>query len=72
MAANASSNGANTVKGPAPFRFSFKPDLARVSFNLLNLPASLSFSITFPNVIDGTNVIISTLKIRLNLFMDFK
>ena len=29
MAANASSNGAKTVKGPAPFRFSFKPDLER-------------------------------------------
>ena len=38
MAANASSNGAKTVKGPAPFRFSFKPDLERVSFNLLKYP----------------------------------
>ena len=61
MAANASSNGAKTVKGPAPYRFSFKPDLERVSFNLLNFPTSFSLSITFPNVIDGKKIIIMKL-----------
>ena len=49
MAANASSKGAKTVNGPLPFKFSLRPDLDRVSFNLVNFPASLSLSITFPN-----------------------
>ena len=51
MAANASSKGAKTVNGPLPFKFSLRPDLERVSFNLVNFPASLSLSITFPNAI---------------------